>query len=236
MDTLQHYDNSLENTRNEFSNYVKNQLRNLSPEVLLLFLLYHAAYGVEMTRHVEEWIKKAAQKCQEIGYNDIGKQLAKHAAHEKDHHLMNINDIKTLVAAYNKKFNASLDVNNFLNIEPTKNIIAYHHMHEQWISSPHPYCQIAIEFEIEKISAEQGPLLMAAAIGLIGMDVISELEFIPDHVELDVAHTKFNRILIEKTLDHIPDAIEPMCEAGNQALFIYQGYLQDCIDRSIATH
>ncbi|PHQ81804.1 MAG: hypothetical protein COB66_01255, partial [Coxiella sp. (in: Bacteria)] len=116
-----------------------------------------------------------------------------------------------------------------LAIPPTESVLAYQELHEKNIKSDHPYCQVAIEYEIERISVEFGPVLIATCIKSLGSDVIARLEFIPEHIKLDVGHTKLGAMLMEKTLSSIPDSLDPMAHAGSEALNIYQRYLGDCI-------
>src|ERR1700756_2739332 len=87
---LEKYNQSLAAVRERFdANPALNALRsNSDPRQLELFLLYFCAIGAQMTRPVEGWIRRAASRCVELGFEAPAKALNQHAQAESGHHLM----------------------------------------------------------------------------------------------------------------------------------------------------
>ncbi|MCA1850511.1 MAG: hypothetical protein LC672_05565, partial [Acidobacteria bacterium] len=88
-------------------------LKILHPEIdeaaLELFLIFFNALGVGMTRPVEDWIRRAGERCTEIGLGELGRALRAHAKQEAGHHLMMIEDTRRLVARWNARRTPTLD-------------------------------------------------------------------------------------------------------------------------------
>src|SRR5262245_5266884 len=78
----------------------------IEPDVLELFLIYFSGLGVAMTEPVEGWIRRAGAACQEMGLDELGRSLITHASHEANHHLMLIEDTRSLVDRWNERHQA----------------------------------------------------------------------------------------------------------------------------------
>src|SRR5262245_52263353 len=66
----------------------------IDPIVLERYLIQFSALGVQMTRPVDGWIRRAGERCIALGLNEIGQSLVKHSKHESGHHLMLIEDTR----------------------------------------------------------------------------------------------------------------------------------------------
>ncbi|MGH9766569.1 MAG: hypothetical protein ACREAB_03970 [Blastocatellia bacterium] len=130
---------------------------HIEPDVLELFLIYFSGLSVGMTEPVEGWIRRAGVACQEMGLDELGKSLITHASHEANHHLMLIEDTRSLVDRWNERHQAPVNADEILGRPATEGILCYRELHEKVIADGRPFCQIAIEYEIEKMSAEYGP-------------------------------------------------------------------------------
>src|ERR1041384_704848 len=75
----------------------------LDPEIFELFLINYCSRGVRMTEPVEGWIRRAGERCREVGLARLGAALEKHAKQEADHHLMMIADTHNLVERWNRR-------------------------------------------------------------------------------------------------------------------------------------
>src|SRR5262245_14500592 len=54
----------------------------LEADLLHIFLVYFSALGVGMTEPVESWIRRAGERCHEIGLSETGAALIRHAGQE----------------------------------------------------------------------------------------------------------------------------------------------------------
>ena len=63
----------------------------------------------------------------------------------------------------------------------------------------------------------------------LGPDVLDGLSFLRDHVELDVAHTKFNQSQLGRLLTEHPAFLPSLVAAGSGALEAYGQFLSDCL-------
>jgi len=202
---------------------------DLPAEVLLGFLLHFSALGIGMTEPVEGWIERAGRCCGEMGLAKLSAALIAHARHEAGHHVMMIDDTKRLVDQWNARSSLKLDADTLFALGPTPAVRAYQHLHEEVISGPSPYGQLAIEYEIEMLSVRIGPLLVQQCRDLLGDEILSSMSFIDDHVKLDQGHTQFNRRQLGHVLGVHPDFLEPLVHAGTLALHAYGDFLAECL-------
>jgi hypothetical protein len=193
------------------------------------FLISFAIVGVRMTEPVEGWIRRAGERCGELGLEHLAKALAAHAHQEADHHLLMLADARLLVVRWNKTRKPELDVDVLLNVPPTSGVAAYMSLHERVISGPTPYGQLAIEYEIEMLSVNYGPRLLERCAGLLGEGILEGLSFLSEHVALDAGHTNFNRVQLGRLLDEQPGFLDGLVAAGSEALDAYAMFLSDCL-------
>jgi hypothetical protein len=195
-----------------------------------LFLIWFCAYGVGMTEPVEGWIRRAGERCIELGYDTLGKALQAHARHEAGHHEMMIADTRALIDIWR---GAPLDADEALARPYPPGVRAYRQMHEDLIESAEPYGQIAVEYEIEYLSVTHGASLITSRLNILGdraEAIASRLSFLREHVALDVAHTQFNRRQMEQFVDSYPETVPSVVQAGRRALDTYGRYLGDCME------
>jgi hypothetical protein len=196
---------------------------------LELFLIRFCSLGVHMTEPVEGWIRRAGERCSELGFGRLGRALRLHAVHEANHHLMMIEDTRKLVERFNGRHEQKLDADSLLSGGPTLATDAYVQLHEDVICGPAPFCQIAIEFEIENLSVTLGPRLIEQCRRLLGPEILAGLSFLHEHVAIDVGHTLFNRAELERVLLEDPQRAERLGHAGSAALDAYASFLRECL-------
>ncbi len=208
--------------------------RLLDPEtdgsLVLAFLIYFSALGVEMTRHVDDWIVRAGRRCLELGHARLGAVLVKHARHEAGHHLLMIDDLRLLAARWNQRHARQLDADELLALPPTAAMRRYAELHEQTIASARPYGQLAIEYEIEGMSLVLGPALIRACSRALGPEILAEMSFIREHAALDIGHTAMNEAELDKFLHGHPDDAKHLARIGSEALHVYLDFLGDCVE------
>lgn len=200
-----------------------------SAESFIGWLLNFTTLGVQMTRPVEGWIRRAGERCVDIGLPDVGRQLLKHSVHERDHHVMMQDDAIRLAARWVAAGRAELSVPALHARPATKAMRGYVDLHESVIASEHPFGQVAIEREIEGLALVVGPRIISQSRRLLGQQGLEEISFVTSHVELDVGHTAFNNKLLGKLLDARPEALPMLVETGTTALQCYMEFLTDCV-------
>jgi len=226
---LQQYENMIATERQRFADRMTPFHNEMRPTVADLFLIHFSSRGVGMTEPVEDWIRRAGENTCKLGYEELGSGLIRHAEHEAGHHELMINDTRSLVIRWKASHDTKLDSEAFLSQPLTHNVLRYRELHEEYIRGASPYCQIAIEYEIERISVAYGALFFAGIVQLVGSDVLSCLSFIREHISLDVGHTNYNMRLMGQFLEKAPAALEPLVAAGARALDIYASHLEDCM-------
>jgi len=226
------YESTLVKHRLQFQEYLIPLLSDQDTKTMLLFWIYFSSQGVGMTEPVEDWIRRAGNKCKELGYQELGEQLCKHAIHEAGHQEMMIEDTKRLIDRWNKSFDPQLEATAVLKTSPFNAVIQYQDLHENYIKSEKAYCQIAIEYEIENLSATYGSQVLGHTVKVLGEDIKHDLSFLDDHIKIDVAHTQFNKKVISNFLTAYPETLQALINAGTQALNIYGGFLASCYKKA----
>lgn len=199
-----------------------------SEKFLHRFLIEFSSLGVQMTEPVDGWIRRAGARCQDLGLDDLGAALIRHAAHEAGHHKMMIADTHNLVADWNNAGHEPLNADELITRPATLGVQAYIDLHEETIASEAPFGQLAIEYEIELLSLTAGPLLMGRVATVCGPERLAHLSFLEDHIEIDAGHTVFNRRQLEALLGEHPDMLPELGAAGVAALAAHAQFIDDC--------
>lgn len=200
------------------------------PVLLDRYLIEYCARGVRMTEPVEGWIRRAGERTEAMGLTELGQSLQRHAVHERDHHLLMIDDTRRLVELWNSLGRVPLNADTLLASPASPGCVAYVELHERIIDGETPYAQIGIEYEIEMLSVTAGVKLLANVAQVCGDDRAEALSFLNDHVELDVGHTEFNRRQLEAILADHPEFARVIGEAGTAALHAYRQFMTDCLE------
>lgn len=200
------------------------------PRRVELMLVAYAVSGVAMTEPVEGWIRGAAARCHELGYEELGDAFLRHAKSEAGHHHMMISDLRVLTDRCKVRGAVPLDPDALLSRPPTPAVQEYVRLHEAVIEGPHPYAQLAVEYEIENLSAQYGPVVIEGCRARLGEEIRDAMSFLIDHSRADVGHTDFNRRHLAAFLARHPAALQPMIDAGTQALRIYGRTLEECLE------
>jgi hypothetical protein len=201
----------------------------IAPAVLERFLIQWCALGVQMTAPVEGWIRRAGERCWELGLVGISTRLQAHAHHEADHHLMFIADTRALVARWNDRRSPPLSAEALLAQPATAAMRDYIGLHEQTIAGEAPYAQVAIEYEVEGLSVSVLPRLLEQFRRVLGDEAMASLSFLREHAELDVGHTRYNRKMIQLLVAARPSAIGLLADTGAAAVRAYLRFLGECL-------
>jgi hypothetical protein len=202
----------------------------IDPARLHWFLMQFSAWGIQMTEPVEGWIRRAGQRCQELGHGDLGRALISHAKNEAGHEGLFMSDLRYLVDTWNARYQPQVTVEQFLERPGVPSMIRYIDVHERGIDGSEPYVQIAIEYEVERMTPILGPQLVEQCVRVLGPDIVKGLSFVEEHVSVDVGHTTFNERQIARFMDANPHTAPALARAGAIALEAYVDVLGDCLD------
>ncbi len=167
--------------------------------------------------------------CQKgLLYALVGGQLNKHARHEADHDKMFLEDVHNLTTLWNAKGQLpKLNAEELLSQPPHQSTKDYIKLHEDTIYSDLPAGQVAIEYEIERLSVVYLTPMLENVKKVCGPDVRRGQSFLHDHTLLDVAHTALNEKMMGEVLKTMPEKAQRLGEIGSEALRIYIRSLND---------
>jgi hypothetical protein len=228
-----HYNHALITGRHRFATESVFSLilaGKIEPDLLELFWIYYCSIGVGMTESVEDWIRRAGERCVALGWTDLGQTLIANAKQEAGHHLLMIADTKSLVDRWNHNHHSQLSLQAFLPFTYPNSVLAYAQLHEAVIAGAQPFGQIAIEYEIESLAVQYGAQLIATSKQLLGADFGQTLSFIQTHVSLDAAHAEDSRAKLQAFLTQQPEDSESLAIVGQASLDCYRAFLDDCLD------
>ena len=227
------YERRLTQARNHFAERKSLSMiqdTGLEAELLHIFLVYFSALGVGMTEPVESWIKRAGERCHEIGLSEIGSALIRHSKQEAGHHRLMIDDVDILVRHWNQRRGVRpLDSQALLSPSLPPAVTQYRSLHQRVIEGLAPFAQVAIEYEIEALSVRYGPALLSQCQRLLPKEALTGLSFLAEHVAIDTAHTQFNERQLERLLEDRPESLEDLIDAGVAALNAYGDFLDACL-------
>ncbi|GAB1257469.1 hypothetical protein [Aurantivibrio plasticivorans] len=229
------YENALQPVRDQALNSdIAERILDysLDRDTVHLFWIFYNVLGVNMTEPVEDWICRAGEASIAKGYEILGKDLLKHARHEAGHQKMMQRDYANLIDLWNATHDEKISLSHFDGNTRPRVVREYEDIHEENIVGPTPYCQVAIQYEIESLAPILGPKLIQYTRDICGEDVLSKLSFITDHVEIDIAHTEFNKQVLSKFLKDFPETIEPLIEVGTESSTIYMRFFDYCMQQA----
>lgn len=204
------------------------RLRGSDDEDLFrLFMIRFCAHGVRMTEQVSSWISRAGERCAELGRTELGAALKAHARSEAGHEKMMESDARLMCGEWNRGHSARIDPDALLESAPLYATRKYVELHEEVIAGSRPWCQLAVEFEIERLSLVLGPNLLAKCVSVLTDDSYS---FLAEHVELDKGHTAFNERQLAGLLREDDADLVALVETGRRALHTYREFIAECVE------
>ena len=198
------------------------------------FLLHFSALSIPMTQPVESWIRRAAERCTSCGLNDLGLALGRHSKAEAGHDVYHREDFESLVLLWNQHWHPAIHSGDIDSHSMTRGGERYCALHEANITGKEPYCQLAIEYQIELLPVELGPPFVQNCVRLFGADILQCMSFVTSHIEFDVGHTKFNAHYLGNLIAENPRWLSPLVVAGSAALEAFGDHLTECWDLGVA--
>ena len=238
-DAFNQYEARLAPCREAFSRQVASALLGDAADdtsLLHLFLIHYVAFGIAMTRPVEDWISRAGDRCRDTGFTALGDTLIAHARHEAGHHRLMIADLRALTDRWNERHPAAaaIDPVGLLQRDTPAGVRQYRELHEEIIAGDAAYTQIALEYEIESLSLVHGAKLVDTAEGVLRDIARDGLTFLREHVALDAAHTQLNRRAMVDLLTERPDCLDALVNSGARALETYGQFIDDCVRAALS--
>ena len=233
---LRAYDALIQPARNRFAE--GRGIRGMnSPDTdaktMAAFLLYFSALSVPITEPVEGWIRRAGERCTAVGLPELGKALQAHSKAEAGHQQYHIDDFASMVSLWNGTRSPAVRPEQITDIGITHGGRHYCRIHEDNINGEQPYCQLAIEYEIELLPVENGPPFVQNCVRLLGQDILCCMTFVTSHIEFDVGHTKFNAHFLGNLIAQDPNRVSPLANAGTAVLDAFGRHLDECWDFAV---
>jgi hypothetical protein len=189
------------------------------------FLLHFSALSVPITEPVEGWIRRAGERCRDRGL---------HAGAEAGHHLYHRRDCAALVSLWNQRWEPTITGADVAAATVTRGGERYCALHEANIGGDEPFCQFAIEYEIELLPVELGPAFVRNCVRVLGPDILTCMTFVTSHIEFDVGHTKFNAHFLGSLIEADPRRLPSLAAAGAAALDAFGDHLTECWELGLA--
>jgi hypothetical protein len=230
---LREYERRIQPARDRFA--ASGGIRMMvSPDIsardMAAFLLHFSALSVPITEPVEGWIRRAGERCEALGLSEIGRALKAHSKAEAGHHQYHIADFAKLVGFWNARWAPPVAPGAIQRHGLTPGGRSYSRVHEGTIAGPTPYCQFAIEYEIELLPVEYGGRFVANCVRLLGREILACMTFATSHIEFDVGHTKLNAHFRGNMIVERPDRLGPLTVAGAAALDAFGAHLTECME------
>jgi len=199
----------------------------IDPETLELFLVYYHALGYKMIEPVEGWMRRGGERCKELGLEEIGQGLCRHATQESGHHLLMLADARAMAARWNAR-RQQIDVETIISqLSPggchLKSLPA------QIAESDQPYRLMSVNYEIERMAVVYGERMLEQFSRVLGEDIRPCLSFLEEHVVVDIGHTAHNRLELAKVLAIYPECLDLLVKDGADSMFRYDGFLTECL-------
>jgi hypothetical protein len=231
-DALSAYDQLIGPARRRFASS-RGIAGMVSPDTdarkMAAFLLHFSALSVPITEPVEGWIRRAGERCEALGLAKIGSALKAHAKAEAGHHEYHKNDFINLIGFWNTRWSPRVDADAIRAYGVTPGGKKYGRIHEETIAGPAPFCQFAIEYEIELLPVQYGQRFVDNCVRLLGREVLGCMSFATSHIEFDVGHTKFNAHFLGHMIAECPRRLDALVKAGTAALDAFGEHLTDCM-------
>jgi hypothetical protein len=135
----------------------------------------------------------------------------------------------TVIPLLQQNIEWRLDAEEILTQPLTAGTLTYRALHETTIASEAPYSQLAIEFEIERLSITYGAAALPKMVRVLGPKALKGLQFLERRVNEGTEQTSLNERHLNQLLQDIPSALAVLTETAGMALKAYGQYLVDCL-------
>jgi hypothetical protein len=201
----------------------------VDPDLLLAFLAWYCALGVQATRPVGAWMSATADRCDALGMTDLAEAQRRDARDEDEHYSMFITDAHALAEIWNRKAQRPpMDASALLAHPETPGLRAYRLLHEE-VGRDRPHRQLAIQYEIERLSIDLGPEFLSRVQAVLGPSMVRTLSFLRVHVTLDAHHVPERAAQVHRFLAERSETTAEMIDTGKRALDAYITFMADAL-------
>jgi hypothetical protein len=233
------YEERLTSARKDFTEGKElKELLSLGTDAkfLELFLIQFCAAQVAMVKPISQYLRRAAEKCQALGFKKLAESFFQHSKEEGGHEKWAHEDTQRLVKFWNDRRKPAVTAESFLNHGDNPVVRQYHQLHEEVVSGSKPYGILAIANEIERITVQFEPRMLLNSAIKVDPKVVLNLSFVKNHVKADEHHDKENIEMIREFLSEHPSAEDDLVGVGEKTLAIYYAFIADCAARAKALH
>lgn len=210
--------------------------RPLNKRLTSAFMLHWSALSAGFAAPIGSYLQRAGERCREQGYADIARFFLAHAAEEDGHDEWGRKDAHRLAARWNRENpGLALDAERLLGDNTPEVVQRYYRLHEGVIDQGWPWAELAIDVEIELLTAKYGPRLLWRALRSMGLKSLADIQFLRDHVRFDFGHTRENFRTLHQFIHRHPECTQTLTEVASEALEIYADLMQEALDRAHAT-
>jgi hypothetical protein len=202
----------------------------IAPEVLERFFIQYHALGVYMTEPLEGWNRRAGHRSLLLSLDTIGKSLLAHAKQASGLSQAMAEDVRELVRRWNLTHRPLLHAERLLSQYPTDTMRAYRQLVEETLTGELPPAQIAIEFELSRLTQMLGPHLLANVGRVLGREVLEGLSSLKEQSQPDAARSLNQARMMEELVRTMPENARMLAELAAEAIELNLRFTEDCLE------
>lgn len=206
----------------------------LEPALFERFLLQYACLEAQRARLAPAWLRRAGERCLELGWDSPGQELRAHGSHTAGAEQGWREELGRLVHGWNVRHLPRLDAETLLCQQPVASFTGYVRLHEEALAGPLPAGLVALALELEGLGAAWSRPLLAQARRLLGPGAAERLRFLSAYVEREPERVALHRRRLGEVLALLPQAAPALAELGAQALELYARMLHECLHAAAA--
>lgn len=233
---LPEYEHQLVDARVKFANLISKLTAKAQPQNLALFLINQCVLGETMMASNQSCTQQAGQQCQQLGYPNIGETLINQAKHQAKHLQLIKKDSHAFINWLNQKYKLNINADKYLkklaNITPS--VKKYCALNEVNAHSGTPHCQVAINYEVERLSTVHGFTLVNLCILKLGPSTLKHLSLIRHLTKHNPKQSQSSKHQMQQLLDKCPQLLAKLVATGNATLQAYAEFIEDCFTQANA--
>ena len=223
---LPEYEHQLVDARVKFANLISKLTAKTQSQNLAFFLVNQCALGTTMMTDNESCTQQAGLRCQQLGYPNIGETLINQAKHQAKHLQLITKDFHALINWLNQKYKLNINADKYLKkLTITPSVKKYCALNEVNAHNETPYCQMAINYEVERLSTVHGFTLVNLCILKLGPSALKQLSLIRHLTKHNPKQSQSSKHQMQQLLDKCPQALTKLVATANATLQAYAEFI-----------